>query len=262
MRSSTNWHSDWLVGPDDRHACRDGCHTYHLLAPVLHSLGYFLSYERYPEQLRAACARATRQGGTLDALVVGTESEESLAALLTATRGIPIRFDVVDRCATPLNRVRSAMESVDPPIRTIQADVARAETLGAYDLVVADSFLKQFSPARQGNVVAWLRHNVATRGVLVLREYVGAHQDLLASFATQLDVCLTRAGWHERAPPVAQQTLANELPKLSSFMLNSGATISNEETLLAMLKNVDLHLLDVLRPPGKPYVVVTCTRSR
>ena len=192
MRSLAESHASWLA--DGRgsplFACAGGaadCSVYHALAPVLHDLGAWRSFESYRGVLWACFEERLARAPTLSLLVAGIDGESSARTLLACTRvfGPRVRVTFADVCATPLNRIRVALEPDDPDerdVRIVREDLADAPAAAgaAFDLVVADAFLPQFAPARRPALLRSLAARLGSGGVIVLREYFGELDDLLA----------------------------------------------------------------------------------
>lgn len=191
MRSLAESHASWLAcgRGSPLFACAGGaadCSVYHALAPVLHDLGAWRSFESYRGVLWACFEERLARVPTLSLLVAGIDGESSARTLLACTRafGPRVRVTFADVCATPLNRIRVALEPDDPDereVRVVCEDLADAPAEGAaFDLVVADAFLPQFAPARRPALLRSLAARLGPGGVLVLREYFGELDDLLA----------------------------------------------------------------------------------
>lgn len=263
MKSSTDWHSEWLISPDSAKGCNHGCGDYHLLAPVLHALGYFLSFERYGPEIRAAYDMIVgTTSGSPRVLVVGAESEESLAALIAALAPRDFRIDVIDRCATPLSRIGAAREDGDPEIRTIQTDVFEFVSDGApYDMVVSDSFLKQIAPEERVTAVQRLAAALSPNGIALFREYIGIHTELLTDFWTQLEARLREVRWHERSSPAAQRVLQDRLPALQAHMAARGGSYESGAAMTDDLRAGGLALIHEHPAGARPYAIAFLRRE-
>ncbi|MFO7561774.1 MAG: hypothetical protein R6X02_03970 [Enhygromyxa sp.] len=228
---------------------------------MLHSVGMFLSYERYPEALRRA-AELAASAGPLRALVAGVESEESARAFIEALT--PARLasvDFVDWCETPLRRIRSAVEASDPRVNCVHTNVLTDDWVDRpYAMIVGDSFIKQFSFELKPRVIERLARGLGPGGVLVLREYFGELDGLLDQFWSTLQRCLRACGWAELAPQAAQQVLETRIPELSAFMNQRGSTYREESDFLAVLDTLDLVVLECDKPRDAAYSVFVIGR--
>ncbi len=262
MKSSTDWHSEWLISAASAEGCRHGCRDYHLLAPTLHALGYFQSYERYGPEIRGAYdIVAETKSGTLRLLVLGAESEESLAALMAQLAPRDCRIDVLDRCATPLSRIAAACEAGDSEIRTIRCDIFDFVSDGElYDVVVADSFFKQIAPGQRVAAVQRIAAALRPGGIALIREYIGVHVDLLANFWTQLETLLRKARWRERASAAAQRILQDRFPALQAYMVTSGGAYECTSAMTDDLRAGGLALIQERSSNVGPYTIALFRR--
>jgi hypothetical protein len=169
-----------------------GCGAYHAMSPLLHGIGFFKSYELYPQTIRDAVAAGP---GPVVA-VAGVESELSAHALL---RALPSEkrhaVTFFDRCETPLRRIAASAHPVGNDVAIVAADVLTGGLGERFDVVVADSFVKQFSHDDKPRALEQLR--AATRSSsarVVLREYVGELGSLLHGFWSGLPAALDRSG--------------------------------------------------------------------
>src|ERR1700691_6195132 len=159
-----------------------GCDAYHATSPLLHHIGFFQSYERYPCTIR--CVVAAMPGSTV--AVAGVESELSAEALLRALpRDERRSVTFFDRCETPLRRVAVASDAafIRHDILTVPADILGAQFDAGFDVVLADSFVKQFGPVEKPRALERLAGIARSSGsLLVMREYIGELSRLLCDF--------------------------------------------------------------------------------
>jgi hypothetical protein len=262
VKSSTNWHSEWLISQHSANGCQHGCRDYHLLAPVLHSLGHFLSFERYGPEIRAIFDMVAKTAsGAPRVLVVGAESDESLGALVATLVPRDCKIDVIDRCATPLSRIVAARETGDPEIRTIQSDIFAFASDVPYDMVIADSFLKQIAPEQRVAAVQRIAAALRPAGIAVLREYIGAHTDLLADFWSKLQTRLREVRWHDQACSTAQLILQDRLPALQAYMVSSGGAYETVVAMTGDLRAGGLMLILEEAARDLPYIIAFCRRA-
>jgi len=260
VQPSTNHHSEWLLDAERTglFACDSSCGPYHLLAPLLHSVKHFLSYEHYPELIRAVLANAGP--GPIRVLLAGAESEESVAAFLRASHGLVDRLDVLDRCATPLRRISANREASDPAIGCIHGDILLNRFDLTYQVAVADSFLKQFPMTEKRNVLASLRAAVDPGGWLLLREYTGDLSALLGEFWPRLIERLRQAGWQTVASQDAQGELIRVMPALESWMRSKGVAYEAQDQLISDIEASGLTVEFVNRAEGADFLIVGCRR--
>ena len=232
-----------------------GCGLYHSLAPALHELGFFLSYERYSGLLRSL-----RQGmpSRPRVLVAGAESEWSVRALLEAIGARDERdaeVVVFDRCGTPLRRIQAMY--AEPWVRTSPVDIHTSlRDLGEFDLLVADSFVKQFPPDRKREVLSRLAERLRPGGALVLREYLGTLPVLLDDFWGQLPARIAESPREDLRARLATLGGTAALDALRSYMNSVGSTWPDETALRADLAAAGLGVRRFHAQPGRPWVVV------
>lgn len=191
MKSLAAAHHAWLTDPARTalFACRESgrdCALYHVLAPVLHDAGMWRSFEAYRTILAEMFAQILLRQEALDVLIAGINSEAS-ARTLAAVAGLfapRVRLTFADICATPMKRIRAALEPTDPPIETVFGDLVGSVPALAgktFDVVLADGFLAQFPPAHRPGVLSALRGQLRpSHGTMVVREYFGDLDVLLA----------------------------------------------------------------------------------
>jgi hypothetical protein len=263
VKSSIDWHSKWLISSDSAQGCEHGCKDYHLLAPVLHSLGFFLSYERYGPEIRQAFKMVEEFGiGKPRILVVGAESEESLRALIAALPKCDYRIDVLDRCVTPLQRIINARGIEEHDIHIIHSEVLDLHNQNTqYDLIVSDSFLKQITPNDRVKTIKRLSSVLSSNGIALFREYIGVHSALLDDFWLQLETRLEEVGWYDRASLMAKQVLRDRMPRLQAFMAASGGSYTSESALITAMSAGGFSLIRELPSGVRPYTIAFFRRT-
>lgn len=238
-------------------ACQEhgyGCEAYHTTSPLLHHIGFFQSYERYPLTIRSAVA--AMPGATV--AVAGVESELSAEALLRALPPEPHRVTFFDRCETPLRRTAArAAQLAGHDVATVSGDFLQHELGGRFDVVFADSFIKQFRSADKPRALARLASAARTSGsLIVMREYIGELGSLLRGFWTALPDVLERSG----VP--ADRRLRAALEDLRGYMSGEPATYRDDAALRAALTGAGLRVRSYERSAGKPYAIVVASPSR
>ena len=238
------------------HEHRHGCEDYHATSPLLHRIGFFQSYERYPRTIRRAVA--TMPGSTV--AVAGVESELSAEALLRALptdEGRSVTF--FDRCETPLRRVALASDPafIRQDVFTVSADVLGVQFDARFDVVLADSFVKQFRPAEKPRALERLAGMARSSGsLLVMREYIGELARLLCGFWASLPSVLERCGVR------ADHRLETALARVRGYMGSGPATYRDDEAFQAALAGAGLRVLSYEHRASRPYAIVVASPRR
>jgi hypothetical protein len=240
-------------------ACQEHCHgcdSYHAMSPLLHRIGFFQSYERYPRTIRRAVAAIP--GATV--AVAGVESEFSAEALLCA---LPTdeRHSVTffDRCETPLRRVALASDAefVRHDVFTVAADILSSRLDASFDVVVADSFVKQFGHAEKPRALERLAGMArSSASVLVMREYIGELGRLLCDFWASLPDALERCGVR------TDHRLEAALAHVRGYMDSAPAIYGDDQAFQVALSGAGLRVLSYERRANRPYAIVVASPSR
>jgi hypothetical protein len=238
------------------HEHRHGCDAYHATSPLLHHIGFFQSYERYPRTIRSAVA--AMPGATV--AVAGVESELSAEALL---RALPTderrRVTFFDRCQTPLRRIALASDAAfaQHDVFTVSADILGAQFDASFDVVLADSFVKQFGAAEKPRALERLAGMARSSGsLLVMREYIGELGRLLCDFWACLPGVLERCGLH------TDHRLETALAHVRAYMNSVPATYGDDAAFQAALACAGLRVLSYEHRASSPYAVVVASPRR
>jgi len=238
------------------HEHRHGCDSYHATSPLLHHIGFFQSYERYPRTVRRAVA--AMPGSAV--AVVGVESELSAEALLRALPTDERRsVTFFDRCETPLRRIAMASDAelARHDILTVPADILGAQLDASFDVVFADSFVKQFGPAQKPRVLERLAGLArSSASLLVMREYIGELGRLLCDFWAGLPGLLERCGVR------ADHRLETALAHVREYMGSAPATYRDDETFQVALACAGLRVLSYEHIASRPYAIVVASPDR
>jgi hypothetical protein len=238
------------------HEHRHGCDAYHATSPLLHHVGFFQSYERYPLTIRRAVA--AMPGATV--AVAGVESELSAEALLRALPADERRsVTFFDRCETPLRRVAAANDSefVRHDVFTVSADILGAQVEAGFDIVLADSFVKQFGPAEKPHVLERLAGMArSSASLLIMREYIGELGRLLCDFWAGLPGVLERCGIR------TDSRLDAALAHVRGYMDGAPATYGDDRALQLALAGAGLRVLSYEHRSSRPYAIVVASPRR
>lgn len=185
IESMHDWLNHYRLSP--MFACDSdlaGCESYHVMAPILQSLGLFRSYQTYESIIQRVVADFLLTHSRVRLLVAGVQSEYSALAVLksVAIFNNLVRVVFVDRCPTPLRRIERYIRPCGE-FEMIETDIERQTDCrlnGAHDLVLADSFIRQFG---RGDKVRILKRLAAATSDntsrVIVHEYVGPMHVLL-----------------------------------------------------------------------------------
>ncbi len=108
---------------DDPPGCRTtGCGWYHGAWPLLRALGLVATPDRHAEFFDRALGSAAA-AGLVDVVVSGAADDAMPATVLAAyrSRGVAPSITVLDRCATPVERIRAALPDVSGVVTDVVA---------------------------------------------------------------------------------------------------------------------------------------------
>jgi hypothetical protein len=254
LRFAVDPHADSPTFACDEH--RHGCDAYHATSPLLHHIGFFQSYEHYPRTIRRAVAAVPGSA----VAVAGVESEFSAQALLRALptdgRGSVTFFD---RCETPLRRVEVASDAefIRHDVFTVSADILGTHVDAGFDVVLADSFVKQLKAAEKPRALERLGGMArSSASLLILREYIGELGRLLCDFWAGLPDALECCGVR------ADHRLETALAHVRGYMDGVPATYSDDLAFQGELAGAGLRVLSYERPASRPYALVVASPRR
>lgn len=262
MRSLAKMHGVWLSDypRSSLYACPESAHScgvYHVLAPILHDLGIFRSFESYAAILRQQIIEILLAQDEIHLLVAGIDSESSARVLVENIAVFRPRIQVtfLDRCATPLNRIASCLEEGEEYIQTWEQDIATAPKgtpKPGYDLVLLDSFLKQFDSPRRLSIVQALRACLRPgQGRMILREYFGTFDDLLPLLWERLVPSSPAFPSRPFLQPDDWRRLLRRVPPLERYIRSTGEFYEDPETLLAELKRGGMVMIEQYSNPSQ-----------
>lgn len=196
--------------PDD--AGEGGCKAYHGLWQWLRLLEVFRTVRSDRDFLVGATARFARGMARLRVLVVGAADYGVLAHVNAGLRlagGRP-QITVMDRCATPLwlNRWYADREGLE--LVCVQHDALTFDAPGAFDLVVAHSFLSFVPESARPTLLARWAGMLSAGGVLLLSQVVRPDHPPgevafapaeVGAFRERVEAAAARYGSPERLPP-------------------------------------------------------------
>jgi hypothetical protein len=208
------------------------------MSPILHDIGLIASYGSYILIIHRVVADCLLKLDQINILVAGVDSESSAKELLHALEifGPMCSVTFADHCRTPLARIEKALDGSDADIRTKCVDLLESTWGAQFDLVLADSFLKQFGSERRVSVLNQIARFVKKgSGRLLLREYCGSSANHLVHLWDRLDQMLTLGDATDLAHSLAQQpefrTMVDELDRhyrnTGSFYPDRGALRSD-----------------------------------
>lgn len=273
MHCTDERYEQWLASYRDSAAFQCGaygygCEPYHVMAPLLHRLGLFRSYEYYATTLQGPVEQMIRDGKTPSIFVAGVASEESARALLSAIGPTPCppRVHFVDRCPTPLLRIEAALQPDEVArITTEVTDVLDPSWPGVerrYDIVVADSFLRQFPRAIKPDVLRRLAAAAEPgHGRLVFREYFGNTGALLTELWARLQSMPAVRGWMAGVDRLAAAAFERMLPHIKSYMSQVGGSYESCDDFVSDLAPAGLRVSELIAPAGKDYGIVSCVHA-
>jgi hypothetical protein len=213
------------------------CDVYHVMSPILHDIGLIASYSTYIPIIHKVVANCLLKSDRLNILVAGVDSEASAKELLHALEifGPMCSVTFADCCRTPLARIEKALDGNGSHIRTAWVDLVEStEDEGEqFDLVLADSFLKQFGCERRVSVLNQIaRFARKGSGQLILREHYGSPTDLLAHLWDRLDRMLTCGYPNDFAHSVVQQPeFRTMIDELDRYYRDTGSFYSDRSAL-------------------------------
>lgn len=256
----------WLQQRSQSNRCCNhnsgSCEMYHSLAPALHQIGLFLSYERYSKFICETVRKFAIGKNPPRIVVVGVESEFSAAAFLNA---LPVDVAIkeivfADRCLTPLLRIQSKLKCSHWPINVMQADLTisgQMAAIGAAEVIVGDSILKQFSGSAKHEVVRNLAAIAAPdKSMLLLREYVGTLSEILPDFWCKLPYLIKTSTLFKQASPSTVDCFIAATAELNAYMLSIGHAFENHEELTLLLNGCGWGIVQMQRDRDKHYTVL------
>jgi hypothetical protein len=106
----------------------------------------------FDEALRSLAA----QGVTRRVLISGAADDAMSLLVLAGFRAAdrPLDLTVVDRCETPLALARWSAQRLGASVTTWRSDVLAFDSAAAFDLVLTNSFLGAFEPAKRSQLFA------------------------------------------------------------------------------------------------------------
>ncbi|MCC6694351.1 MAG: hypothetical protein IT365_01860 [Candidatus Hydrogenedentes bacterium] len=214
-----------------------GCAAYHVMAPLLHQLGGFVSFESYGPALRQVLNSRRTNGSQSSIMVAGIASEESARSLLSVLESLTVSNEVefVDHCQTPLFRIRTMLEDTNYTTRihtTVGDFLGDHAPTRRYDIVLADSLLRQFQPQEKVQVIQRLAQHLEPKtGMLLFREYVGRNELLLADLWQKLESYPSVLRWKSSVRNDAVAAFDRLYPELQRYMCAKGGSYNTLEDL-------------------------------
>lgn len=243
------------------------CGVYHVMSPILHDIGLIASYSAYIPIIHRVVANCLLKLDGINILVAGVDSEASAKELLHALEIFGRRCSVTfaDCCRTPLARIEKAFDGVDAYIRTAWVDLVDStwHEGAQFDLVLADSFLKQFGCERRVSVLNQIARFVRKgSGQLILREHYGSPTNLLNHLWDRLDRMLTCGYSIDLAHSVAQQpefrTMVDELDR---YYRNTGSFYPDCSALRSDVDSSSWHVMNEYPNAGASQEIIVALKT-
>jgi hypothetical protein len=233
-----------------------------VIGPVLQWLGVFRSYQTYESVIQQVVADLLLTRSSVKLLVAGVQSEYSALAVLrsVAIFGDLVKVVFADRCPTPLRRID---EYVKPHyyFEVIEIDImslADNRLSHAYDLVLADSFIRQFAKSEKVQVLQRLARATRDRtSRLILHEYTGPSDILLSRLWANISVIAKPHDTQESAKSLMSIPEFNHmLSELDLFYRDNGAMYMSPDELRKDLSAAGMGIVSEFVKPGSPDQLV------
>ena len=195
----------------------------------------------FDEALRALAA----QGATRRVLISGAADDAMSLLVLAAFRAVerPLDLTVVDRCETPLALARWSAQRLGASVTTRRSDVLAFDSVAAFDLVLTNSFLGAFEPAKRSQLFARWASLLRPGGKILFSNRLrpGSGHAQLGFTLDQADVFCTAV---RREAERAQSTLG-----LDPGIVEGWARMYTERYRSHPVRTVD-EVLELLRAAG------------
>jgi len=184
MKSLSDNHHIWFSNFQqfEYYSCRNGennCGIYHVMSPILHDIGIFSSYGSYDTLILKITSDIFYSLSCPNILVVGVDSESSARSLINALRVFRGKYFItfLDCCKTPLNRIKDCIENPEEEHIFVKHlnifDKMASPLFGKFDIVFADSFVKQFVSKEKNLALKVMAKFLKSEGsILIVREYI------------------------------------------------------------------------------------------
>ena len=224
------------------------CGVYHVMSPILHDIGLIASYSTYIPIIHKVVANCLLTSDGLNILVAGVDSEASAKELLHALKifGPMCAVTFADCCRTPLARIEKAFDGNGTHIRTNWVDLVDSTACEGeqFDLVFADSFLKQFGCERRVSILNQITRFVRKgSGQLILREHYGSPTNLLGHLWDRLDLMLAYGYPIDFHSVVQQPEFRTMIDELDRYYWDTGSFYPDRS---ALRSDVDLSKWQVI----------------
>ena len=237
-----------LFGCDSGNA---GCEYYHVLSPILHHLGLLNSYSAYRRVILKVLSETYLKINQPNILVVGIESEESANSLIQSLDFFKEKYQLtfIDCCPTPLNRINACLESFENNyIKTRLIDIftpSANQLFSKFDVVFADSFLKQFSSSKKTaalGIIAKFTKNEDSR--IIIREHVGDINQLLPSLWAKMEGLLKGKDWYVSGDSPESKQIQRLIEKIDHHYKKVGEIYKNPGDLKTDIIKSGLELVE------------------
>jgi hypothetical protein len=241
------------------------CSVYHVMSPILHDIGLIASYSTYIPIIHRVVAGCLLKSDRINILVAGVDSEASAREFLHALKIFGPRCSVTfaDCCRTPLARIEKALDGSDVDIRTACVDLVDS-TYGQqaqFDLVLADSFLKQFGCGRRVSVLNQITRLVRNgSGQLILREHYGSSTTHLARLWNRLDQILTYDYSIDHSI-VQQPEFRTMVDELDRYYRNTGPFYVDRRALRSDIDSSTWHVINEYANVGASQDIIVAIKT-
>lgn len=186
------------------------------------------------------------------------ESEESARALIDILNPLSDHIDKVvfsDKCKTPLRRINKRYSNFDKiyiSTQVIDYLSFSHDVDNTYDLILCDSFIKQFAMHDKHIVIGNIRNILSRNGRVVFREYFGKLNKLLTGYWKEIPIDLDEYFSSKKD----REIFSKKLIKLQSYMNNVGFSYMSINDFRNDLERSHVSMLDVYDFSNKPFKVV------
>ncbi|GJM35109.1 MAG: hypothetical protein DHS20C18_41100 [Saprospiraceae bacterium] len=243
------------------------CEIFHLLAPILHDIGLIRSYNSYDSEIRKITSGIILGPNETNILVAGIDSELSARALIQALGVFERKYSItfLDCCPTPLLRIKESLEEhekeyIETKLIDIFSPLAN-QLHSKFDIIFADSFIKQFSKAKKTEVLKILSNTAKTsNSLIIIREFLGDLDELLPRLWKQLDHLLNQKNFSFLTSPSDLKKFYLLINRLDEYYKNTGEIYRNPEELKSDLRASGLQLVEEYFSEGRADRIIVAQR--
>jgi hypothetical protein len=142
-------------------------------------------------------------------------------------------------------------------VLTVSADILDAQFDAGFDVVLADSFVKQFASAEKPRVLERLTGMArSSASLLIMREYIGELGRLLGDLWAGLPGVLARCGVR------TDSRLDAALAHMRGYMNGTPSTYGDDQAFHEALADAGLRVLSYEHRTNTPYAIVVASPRR